>query len=248
MITFAVMWWLIVWHSFAWLLKVLWKSNDTVMWSLGFIGVACISIVLLRTTNFYQIFMATLLLIWAVRLGVHGVLVNLHKNRYASSKEMLHEFVWLHTSLVFYLRMVLAVTPWMAVFHYEVKNPCLGICFFMFFFLWCISFILEIYADTALILYKSRYPWGLLQKGVWRICRYPNYLGEIGVWWGFWGMTLCISTPEYAVFTFFCCPVLISLWFICVRSVEVERHMSTRFGASQYMREVNKFYPKFFCY
>jgi steroid 5-alpha reductase family enzyme len=47
-------------------------------------------------------------------------------------------------------------------------------------------------ADRQLMDFRASNPpaGSLLDTGVWSVVRNPNYLGEIGFWWGLWLMAL----------------------------------------------------------
>ena len=48
------------------------------------------------------------------------------------------------------------------------------------------SILLEATADRQLRRFRlsGPSPEAILETGVWAYCRHPNYLGEIGLWWG----------------------------------------------------------------
>lgn len=52
--------------------------------------------------------------------------------------------------------------------------------------LWLLGFLLEVSSDTYLNWFKSQpaNKGKLCTGGPWRICRFPNYLGEIALWYG----------------------------------------------------------------
>lgn len=50
--------------------------------------------------------------------------------------------------------------------------------------LWALGFLLETVADAQKDAWKRRGGEGFLDQGLYAWCRYPNYLGEMLVWWG----------------------------------------------------------------
>jgi steroid 5-alpha reductase family enzyme len=54
--------------------------------------------------------------------------------------------------------------------------------------LWLAGFTLEAAADWQLRRFRSGATGGqgVLDRGLWRYSRHPNYLGECCIWWGFW--------------------------------------------------------------
>lgn len=67
------------------------------------------------------------------------------------------------------------------------------------FIMWLTGFILEATADVQLshFVATNTDKKALMTKGVWAICRHPNYLGEILVWWGIFIMTIGYIHPLY---------------------------------------------------
>jgi steroid 5-alpha reductase family enzyme len=58
--------------------------------------------------------------------------------------------------------------------------------------LWLTGFIWESVADHQLAVFRQRSA-GVLQSGLWRYSRHPNYFGEMLLWWGIWCMALSVS-------------------------------------------------------
>jgi len=57
----------------------------------------------------------------------------------------------------------------------------------------------EAVADRQLrtFLRSRRDPSAVLETGLWRLCRHPNYLGEITFWWGLWLFGVA-AAPDHA--------------------------------------------------
>ena len=52
--------------------------------------------------------------------------------------------------------------------------------------------VFEAVGDTQMALFKSdpRHAGQVMDRGLWRFTRHPNYFGEVCVWWGLWLMAL----------------------------------------------------------
>ncbi len=70
----------------------------------------------------------------------------------------------------------------------------------------------------------------VLDSGVWRWSRHPNYLGEILFWWGLWGFGVA-AAPAWAWTAIG--PLAITLLFVFVSVPWMDRHMLSRHPAYQ---------------
>jgi steroid 5-alpha reductase family enzyme len=61
------------------------------------------------------------------------------------------------------------------------------------------SILLEATADQQLRKFRLSQPApeAILDTGVWAYCRHPNYLGEIGFWWGLFAFSLAAQPEVY---------------------------------------------------
>jgi steroid 5-alpha reductase family enzyme len=86
---------------------------------------------------------------------------------------------------------------------------------------------LEALADQQLLRFRrSGPPEGeFLKSGVWRWCRHPNYLGEMGFWWGLWLFGLAANPSWWWTFVG---PLLITLMFRYASLPWMERRMRER--------------------
>lgn len=160
------------------------KFTD-ITYSLSFI---CAIILLLIKNSSFSVFLLLLsasILIWAIRLGSY-LLARIKKmgrdKRFDTMRNSIVKFgaFWtLQTGSVFVLMLpiiyIFSCNP-IEIGFYQV----LGILIFL------IGFIIEWIADAQKNKYKTFNPSKLYTEGLYRIVRYPNYLGEILVWIGIW--------------------------------------------------------------
>jgi steroid 5-alpha reductase family enzyme len=51
--------------------------------------------------------------------------------------------------------------------------------------IWIVGFYFQAAGDAQLLAFsKTKQPGAIMQTGLWRYSRHPNYLGEILMWWG----------------------------------------------------------------
>ena len=88
------------------------------------------------------------------------------------------------------------------------------------------SIALETVADEQLRAFRrSAAPGSILERGLWAWCRHPNYLGEIGVWWGLWLLGLAASPRAWWILAG---PVWITALFVFISLPLIERRSRAR--------------------
>lgn len=131
------------------------------------------------------------------------------------------------------LRVAMAKTAPDPVSAYDLLGALLvliGLCF-------------ESFGDAQLASFKSNpdNKGKVLDTGLWRYTRHPNYFGESVLWWGFW---LCsLDTPD-AWLTFYA-PVLMTFLLLKVSGVSLlESDLKKRKPEYQdYIRRTSAFFP-----
>ena len=100
----------------------------------------------------------------------------------------------------------------------------------------------EAIADWQVARWRARreLPGGVLDQGLWRYSRHPNYFGEFCVWWGF-GLIALSAGAWWALVS----PALMTLLLFRVSGVALlEKDLSVRKpGYAAYMRRTNAFFP-----
>lgn len=106
---------------------------------------------------------------------------------------------------------------------------------------WLAGFVIESVADQQLAAYiRSSLPGGLLQSGLWRYSRHPNYFGEVIMWWGI--AVVGLATPVWWAGIVGAATIT---WLICFVSgiPPAEARASTRQGWNAYRRRTSVFVP-----
>ena len=82
----------------------------------------------------------------------------------------------------------------------------------------------------------------VLDTGLWRYSRHPNYFGEALLWWGFWLTALGLPLGLFTVLA----PALMTFLLLKVSGVAMlDEHLSrTRPGFADYMRRTSGFLPR----
>lgn len=105
------------------------------------------------------------------------------------------------------------------------------------------GFVFETIADLQLAQFRARrtQPGEVLDRGVWRLSRHPNYFGEACVWWGFFLVALAAGGWWSVVG-----PVLMTWLLVRVSGVSLlEADLRRRYPAyDTYCRQVPAFVPR----
>ncbi len=108
--------------------------------------------------------------------------------------------------------------------------------------LWAVGLFFEAVGDYQLARFKSQPDSAgrVMDRGLWRYTRHPNYFGDFTVWWGFYLLAL----PGGGWWTVFA-PLLMSVLLLRVSGVSLlEKDIAGRRPAyADYVRRTNAFFP-----
>jgi len=186
-----------------WFLLALWRRrNDLadIAWGGGFIA-AALTAVLLQTGLASRARLVVLLVIlWGLRLAVHIGLRNLGKGedeRYRKWREewgrhwLLRSYlqVFLLQGFLLYLISLPVIWTILAKPSPWTELDAIGLA------VWIVGFFFEAVGDFQLARFKKDpvHRGKIIQQGLWRYSRHPNYFGEVTLWWGIY--LLALSTP-----------------------------------------------------
>jgi steroid 5-alpha reductase family enzyme len=83
----------------------------------------------------------------------------------------------------------------------------------------------------------------IMDRGLWKYCRHPNYLGEVAFWWGLYLFALA-ANPGY----WWCVagPIAMTLLFVFISIPMMDkRNLERRPGYAEHMKQVNAIIPWF---
>lgn len=234
---------------FGWLLSLK-KNNVThvdTMWSLFFV---------LNALYFYSVFPASLrssliillVLFWGVRLAIYLTYRNWGKpedTRYLKIRQNNEpHFRYKSAYIIFGFQAILAWIVGSILFiAIENNHPItwldnLGFIVILF------GIAYESIADYQLMQFKNdiKNRGKLLQSGLWKLSRHPNYFGEILVWWGFFITTLTTGFHYNLI-----APVLMTFLILRFSGVTLlEANLTSKFDEyDNYQKKVNTIIPRF---
>jgi len=109
---------------------------------------------------------------------------------------------------------------------------------------WCVGFYFEAVGDYQLkqFIAKPDNKGRLMESGVWKYTRHPNYFGEITQWWGIYAVA-CAAAPALWWLSLIG-PLTITILLVYISGVPLtERHFEGRKGWAEYKRRTSKLFP-----
>jgi steroid 5-alpha reductase family enzyme len=98
----------------------------------------------------------------------------------------------------------------------------------------------ETIGDLQLAAFKRTNTGKVMDRGLWRYTRHPNYFGDAVTWWGLFTIALGAGA-WWAVFS----PVLMTTLLVRVSGVSLlEKTMKKRPGYDEYIRRTSSFFPR----
>lgn len=187
---------------------------------------------------------------WALRLGLYLASRNLGKGedpRYTAAfreryREKLH---WNTLTKVFLLQgsLIWLISMPVQVAQYLERPAGLHVPALLGAALWTIGFLFEAISDRQLARFKAdpAKRGQILDSGLWRYTRHPNYFGNACLWWGLW---LIACDHWLGVLTVFS-PLLMTYFLLNVTGKRLlEKRMSrARPGYADYIARTSGFFP-----
>lgn len=228
------------------------KNNSIVdsFWGVGFIITAIASISVSHYFAFPQFFITALVFLWGSRLSIRIFMRNQGKPedwRYAKWRQDWGKFVVLRSFTdVFLLQGILCLVISIPVIVVNIKasNTKLPILVFLGALVWLIGFLFESISDNQLDNFKqSKHKEGtVLDTGLWKYSRHPNYFGEAMQWWGIGIIALGFVSTQWILLIG---PITITFLLLKVSGVPLlEKKMSKNPKYQEYMKKTNKFIPR----
>jgi len=234
-----------------WALSV--RMRDTsivdIFWGSGFVVIAWVTFALAHGDPARKLLLSSLTTVWGLRLTIHLARRNLGKGedyRYAAMRRR-HGERWPLRSLwaVFWgqgLLMWIVSLPVQAGQLYATPAhltwvDALGTV------LWVIGFVFEAVGDLQLQRFKAdpASAGQVMDRGLWRYTRHPNYFGDFTVWWGLYVIALATGSAWWSIVG----PILMSVLLIRVSGAGLlEKSIGRRRpGYEEYVRRTSGFFP-----
>jgi steroid 5-alpha reductase family enzyme len=238
--------------TLVWLLSLALKNASIIdiFWGPGF-AVLTLVYVLLSDDGYSgrQALVLALVATWALRLGGHILTRNAGHGedyRYVKMRENAGEaFWWKSLVTVFFLQGVLMwiISAPLLVAAHSDEPDSLAVTDFIGAAVWAAGFFFEAVGDFQLRRFKSEAgnKGKVMDRGLWRYTRHPNYFGDATLWWGYF--IIAAGTP-WGFATGFS-PAIMTFMLLRVSGVAMlERTIGRRRpGYDEYVRRTSAFVP-----
>lgn len=232
-----------------------------VVWGLGFVAVAVVSLALGDGDVFRRWLLALLTTVWGVRLSWHMFVKSKGKGEDPRYVEFLQRAG--NNSLPTVVRKIFltqGLSQWFVSLPLQLsavvgptRGPAVivlaaGVALFV------IGLLFEAVGDAQLRRFKAdpAHRGLIMDRGLWSWTRHPNYFGDSAVWWGLWliaasaGPVTAGDSPllHPAVVTILS-PVAMTYFLVFATGARLlERAMSSRAGYADYQRRTSYFLPR----
>jgi steroid 5-alpha reductase family enzyme len=216
------------------------------LWSLFFLLAALVYAATVPESGSRAALVLTLVALWAVRLSAHVTWRNWGQpedRRYRAIRERNEPgFRWKSLYLVFGLQATLAWVLSVPLLAAIASPGPLNALDYAGVALWLSGMLFEAVGDWQLARFKARpeNAGRVMDRGLWRYTRHPNYFGEACRWWGFF-LIAAAGGGWWTVFA----PVLMTYLLLRVSGVALlEQDIGERRpGYREYVARTNAFLP-----
>jgi steroid 5-alpha reductase family enzyme len=236
----------------AWIVSLAVRDASIVdiVWGLGFVLVAWVSFAVADGADARRWLVVALTTTWGLRLAAYLAWRNLGKGedyRYRAMRRRYGaRFPLVSLFIVFGLQGLLMWGVSLPVQAAQVPDTPAGLVMLDYagIALWCVGMFFETVGDLQLARFKAgpANAGKVMDRGLWRYTRHPNYFGDFCVWWGLYAIAIATGDAWWAVAG----PLIMSALLLRVSGVTLlERHMQQRRpGYEDYARRTSAFFPR----
>ena len=248
---------LVALYMTAWFAVALARKDNSVAdiaWGLGFVLIASYTFFFRRTSLFLPGLVTSLVVVWGIRLAYHIFRRNMAKGedpRYTAWRAKWgRTFVWRSYLQVFLLQglfmLVIALPVVLVNTHrWDAGRPVAeGLFTLAGILVWVLGFFFEAVGDAQLARFKKdpANKGKIMDRGLWRYTRHPNYFGESLMWGGIFIIALEIPSGWMTAAS----PLLITFLLAKVSGVPMlERRYAGNAAFQDYARRTSAFVPWF---
>lgn len=248
------------------------KDNSIIdiCWSLNFLLGTLVAFIFNTVKNrvlfIPQIVSTVLILIWSLRLSYHIAKRNIGKGediRYKDRREAWGKAFYVKTFfLIFMLQALWAAIIVSPTIFVNSVIPDTTISTFIFFdnsvgallplvlgeVIWIVGFYYEVIGDRQLkqFIKNPENKGKIIEIGLWRNTRHPNYFGEVTMSWGLFVIAISLAVTNPWIWITIIGPILYTLLVRFVTGVtEVEKYLIKKPGYKEYQERTSPMFPWF---
>jgi steroid 5-alpha reductase family enzyme len=216
-------------------------------WGAGFVIVALLALAIGQGCHGRRLLLAVLVTLWGLRLAGHLLARKLREPgedpRYGEMRERRGErFALWSLATVFPLQGALI---WVVSLPIQAAAPQpdrLGLLDGIGAAVWAVGMFFEAVGDLQLSRFKAdpANRGTVMQRGLWRYTRHPNYFGDFLLWWGIYLIALSTGDAWWTIAG----PLCMSTLLIRVSGKKLlEDRMRARPGYAEYVSRTSGFFP-----
>lgn len=231
------------------IVSIIRKRNDVadILWGFGFILVAVVTFAINGYYFERQMLVTFLVLLWGLRLASHIYFRNRHKpedHRYEEMKKKWKGNFYIKSYLNVFLSQgfLLLLISIPIIFINSSSQTGLTVFDKIGLMIWIIGFVFEAVGDYQLsqFIKKPMNRGHVMQSGLWKFTRHPNYFGEVAQWWGIFFLALSIPFGFLTIIG----PLVITLLITKVSGIPLlEKKYTGRPEWEEYKKRTSVFFP-----
>ncbi len=221
-----------------------------IVWGAGFVLIAWVTVAVTTGSGPSRWLLPVMTSLWGLRLSGYLAWRNIGKGedkRYAAMRSKRSpQFAFTSLIMVFALQgavMWIVSLPLQTGIAFAQSGWTwlhgLGIA------LWSVGLLFESIGDLQLARFKANpnNAGMVMNRGLWRYTRHPNYFGDFLVWWGLYATAIAHTTAIWTIIG----PSVMTLFLMRVSGVSLleQSLQQTRPGYAEYACETNAFFPWF---
>ncbi len=234
-----------------WVVSVHQKNVTIVdsLWGLGFVLIVWLTWFQVDGFNGRKFLLAGLTTLWGLRLSIYLTIRNHGKGedpRYAKWRKASGHRFWF-TSL-FKVFLLQALFLWVIALAIQAGQASPAPANFTLMdvvgaVVWTIGFLFEAIGDAQLAKFKAdpENRKKVMDKGLWRYTRHPNYFGECLIWWGLF----IIAISDFQLWWTAISPIVITVVLLKMTGIPLTEKLSVekREGYQHYRNTTPAFFP-----
>lgn len=240
---------LLAYMSLWFVLSLFKRRNDVadIAWGLGFILIAWASYFIAGNFNIRILLVNILVSIWGIRLAWHISNRNKGKSedyRYLAWRKEWGNWFYIRSYLQVYLLqgmlLYIIILPVLLI-NKNMSGP-LNLIDGLGILIWLIGFMFESIGDAQLASFiKNPINKGkIMQGGLWRYTRHPNYFGEVAQWWGLWLIAMNVPNGWFGIIG----PLTITILILKISGIPMlEKKMAENPEFTEYKKRTSMFVP-----
>ena len=234
---------------FLWLISLRIKDTSIVdiFWGLGFVTIAWVTYLVVKPDSTRYLLMAAIVTIWGLRLAGYLAWRNIGKPedyRYQAMREKHGDrFPMISLFFVFGLQGLIMQVVSLPIQATATATAPLNWLDALAALIWLVGLFFETVGDIQLARFKVNpdNQGKVMDRGLWRYTRHPNYFGDFLVWWGIYLVALGGGNAWWTIIS----PLLMSVLLMRVSGVTLLESSlrSNKPGYEDYVQRTSAFFP-----